>query len=96
MIVKAVHEWLRANRLALPKGDSEHPCIVAGIPGKPDFEITLTLKTVDLPGDGKLHVRRQQVADSLGAVIERVLTKSCRSWSIRRQPSASSCSNGVT
>jgi hypothetical protein len=75
MIVKAVHDWLRANRLALPKGDSEHPCIVAGVPGKPDTEITLSLKIVDLPGDGKLHVRRQQVGDSFGEVIEKMLAK---------------------
>jgi hypothetical protein len=75
MIVKAVHDWLRANRLALPKGDSEPPCIVAGVPGKPDTEITLSLKIVDLPGDGKLHVRRQQVGDSFGEVIEKMLAK---------------------
>jgi hypothetical protein len=74
-IVKAVHEWLRANRLALPKGDSEHPCIVAGSPGKLDTEITLTLKIVDLPGDGKLHIRRQQIGDSFGDVIEKMLAK---------------------
>ena len=74
-IVRAIHDWLRKKRRSLPKGDSKHPCIIAGIPGKPDTEITLTVKVVDLPGDGKIHVRRQQVGDTFGDVIEKMLTK---------------------
>jgi hypothetical protein len=42
---------------------------------EPHFEITLTLKVTVLAGAGSLHVRRQQVADTLGDVIERMLTK---------------------
>jgi hypothetical protein len=61
--------------LGLTPGDSEQSCLVCGAGGKPDFEITLTLKVVVLAGEGKIHIRRQQVADSLGAVIERILTK---------------------
>ncbi len=71
----AVHGWLRNNRLGLTPRNSEHSCVVCGAGGKPDFEITLTLKVVALPGEGKIHIGRQQVADSLGAVIERILTK---------------------
>jgi hypothetical protein len=74
-IMSAVHDWMRANRLSLPKGISEHPCKVTAIPGKPDLDITLTLRVVDLPGEGKLNVRRQQVSNTFGAVIERMLTK---------------------
>jgi hypothetical protein len=48
---------------------------VAGAGGKADFEITLTLRVVALAGEGSLHVRRQQVVDTLGDVIERMLTE---------------------
>src|SRR5262249_13726310 len=74
-IAKAVHDWLRTNRLSLPKGNSEHSCTVTGIPDKPGIDITLHLKVVDLPGEGKLNVRRQQVGDTLGDVIEKMLAK---------------------
>ena len=73
-IVNAVRDWLRINRLTLPKGNSWHPCRVTA-PGKPDVDITLTLKVVDLPGEGKLNVRRQQVGGSFTGVIEKMLTK---------------------
>lgn len=74
-ILEAVHAWLRTNRLWLPKGNSEHFCKVAGIPGEPDVEVTLTLKVVDLPGGGKLNVRRQEVENTFGNVIEKMLIK---------------------
>ena len=45
-IVRAVHDWLRVNRLSLPEGRSEHSCSVKGTSGKPDFDITLALKVV--------------------------------------------------
>ncbi len=73
-IVRAAHEWLRINRLSIPTGDSKHACSVRTA-GVPDFDITLTLKVVDVPGEGKVNVRRQQVGDTFGDVIERVLTK---------------------
>ncbi len=74
-IVRAVHDWLRINRLLIPMGDSKHTCSVRGILGKPDVDITLTLKVVAVPGQGKLHVRRLQVADTFGNVIERMLAR---------------------
>jgi hypothetical protein len=74
-IVRAVHDWLRINRLSIPMGDSGHICSVKEIPGKPDVHITLTLNVVPVPGEGKLHVRRQQVDDTFGDVIERMLAK---------------------
>ena len=74
-IVKAVHDWLRRNRLSLPKGSSEHLCNIAGIRGNSDLDITLTVSVVDLPGEGKLNVHRQQVGNTLGDVIERLLTR---------------------
>ena len=76
-VAKAVHGWLRDNRLGLTpgKGDSQHACLVGGTGIRPDFEITLTLKVTALAGAGSLHVPRQQVADTLGDVIERMLTK---------------------
>jgi hypothetical protein len=74
-IVRAVHDWLRVNRLSIPIGDSKHACRVKGIPGKPEIDITLTLKVVAVPGEGKLHVRRQQVGDTLGDVIGGMLAR---------------------
>jgi hypothetical protein len=74
-IVRAVRDWLRINRLLIPMGDSEHACRVKESPGKPDFDITLTLKVVAVPGGGEIHVRRQQVGDTFGDVIERMLAK---------------------
>lgn len=74
-IAEAIHGWVRNNRLSLSKGDSQHACLVTGAGGKTDFEITLTLKVVDLNGEGAVHVRRQQVADTLGDVIDRMLAR---------------------
>ncbi len=74
-IVKAVHSWLKTNRLSLRDGNSEHRCTITGIPRRPDFDITLNLKVFSLPGPGRLHVRRQQIENNLGHVIEKALTK---------------------
>jgi len=74
-IVRAVHDWLKKNRLSLPNGSSEQQCTVGGITGKPNFNLTLTVKVVPLPGAGSLHVRRQQVDNNLGDVVEKALRK---------------------
>jgi hypothetical protein len=74
-IVKAVHEWIRANRLNLADGQTKHRCRVTGIQGAAPFEITLTIKSISIPGRGSLHVRRQQVNDDLSDVIEKALRK---------------------
>ena len=73
IIVKAVHEWIKARSFTLPDGDSEHQCAVTGMPGKGDFEITLTIKVTPLPGDGSIQVRRQQVGNDFADVIRRAL-----------------------
>jgi hypothetical protein len=70
-----VHDWLKKNRLSLPNGNSEHQCTVSGISDKPNFNLTLTVKVVRLPGEGSLHVRRQQVDNNLGDVVEKALRK---------------------
>ncbi len=84
-MVRTVHDWLRVNRLSIPTGNSKHICNV----------ITLTLKVADIPGEGKLNVRRRQVGDTFGDVIERVLTKKlpklgwtllCVDWDGHAQP----------
>ncbi len=71
-IAAAVHSWLRTNHTSLPRGASQGVCRVQG---KPEFDITLNLKVTDIPGGGALHVRRQQTSDTLGEVIEKMLTK---------------------
>jgi hypothetical protein len=79
-IVQSVHEWLRTHRLTLPKGNSQQPCPIAGTAGKVPGEITLTVRVTPLRrGDkaepGALHVRRQQLDNNLGGVIEKALKK---------------------
>ncbi len=77
-IVKSVHDWIKINRRILPDGISEQPCSIKEISGKPQYEITLNLKIVPLQGGplvelGSVQVRRQQISDSLGEVIEKAL-----------------------
>ena len=63
-IVKAVHSWLKTNRLSLRDGTSEHRCGIAGVPGKPTFNITLNIRVVPMllgsaAERGSLLIRRQ-------------------------------------
>ena len=75
-VVNSVHAWLRANRLCLPEGFSEHRYTIDGIPEDPAFEIKLTTKVSPLPASpGSLHVRRQQIDNNLGDVVEKALRK---------------------
>jgi hypothetical protein len=79
-IVQSVHDWLKANRLGLPEGSSQHPCAIDGIPGKVPGEITLTVRVTPLrrgetAEPGALHIRRQQIDNNLGDVIEKALKK---------------------
>lgn len=78
-IVQSVHRWIKSNSPAFRDGTSQHRCVIAGVPGTPAFDITLTLKVVPLQpgsaaGPGGLHVRRQQVESNLGEVIEKALS----------------------
>ena len=77
-IVESVHTWIKANRLFLRDGDSELPCTITGIPDKAEFDITLTVKVVPLEAGataetGSLHIRRQQIQDTLDEIIEKAL-----------------------
>jgi hypothetical protein len=79
-IVQSVHCWIKSNRAIVPKGISQHPCSVTGVPGELPFDITLSLKVVPLQDGsvaehGTLHVRRQEIDSSLGDVIVKSLTK---------------------
>jgi len=79
-IVRSVHEWIKANRLHLVEGSAQHPCPVAGIPSEPNLEIILTVKVTPLRRGasaeaGVVHVRRQQVDNNLGDVIEKALKR---------------------
>lgn len=73
-IGKSLHSWLRENRLILPDGRSEHHCTVT-YPGHSAFNIKLQVRVVPLRGRGVLHVRRQQVENNLGEVIDRALRR---------------------
>jgi hypothetical protein len=74
-IVKAVRDWLKRNRTSLKDGFSEHRCDIAGVSGQPSFSIALCTRVIPLPGNGDLHVRRQQIEENLGDVIEKALKK---------------------
>jgi len=74
-IVSAVHDWIRANRLSLPQGYSEHRCAVGEVSGTPPFEIRLATKVVPCGNEaGKLHVRRLQVEHTLPEVVKKALS----------------------
>ncbi len=79
-IVESIHRWIRANLRVVQEGASKCRCMIKGIPGKPPFDITLNLKVAPLQrgsavGTGIVHVRRQQLDDSLNRVIEKALRK---------------------
>jgi hypothetical protein len=75
VIVRAVHDWIRVNRLSIPNGETKHQCAVGGVPDQDDLEITLTIKAMALPEHGQLNVRRQQIGNDFGDVVQRVLIK---------------------
>jgi hypothetical protein len=77
-IVRSIQDWIRSNRLALCDGMSQHPCAITGTPAHGPSEVTLTVRVDNLQAgpaaeSGILHVRRQQVEDNLGEVLERAL-----------------------
>lgn len=76
-IVQSVHDWLKAKRLDLLEGNSQQRCPINGAPANAPREITLTVRVTPLGrGErGAVHVRRQQIDNSLGEVIERALEK---------------------
>lgn len=73
-MVAGVHDWLRANRLGLPGGFSEHQVRIRVSDGK-SYEISIYVRVTPIPGKGSLTVRRQQLEDTLDAVIERALAR---------------------
>jgi len=77
-IVESVHQWIRSNRCLLADGASQLECQIEGAPAAQP--LLLNVKVEPLAGDpqlepGILHVRRQQVEDTLHKVIEKALTK---------------------
>jgi hypothetical protein len=76
-IAQSVHDWLKAKRLDLPEGSSQQRCPINGAPANTPDEITLTVRvTPQGRGDpGAVHVRRQQIDNSLGDVVKRALEK---------------------
>lgn len=74
-IVSVVHRWISDNRLAIPDGKSVRVCPVKGLRSAPGLTITLNIKNVPIKGGGRLHIRRQQVEDNLGVIVERFLSK---------------------
>jgi hypothetical protein len=74
VVVEAVREWIRANRVHVRDGKHQYACQVTGVPGVADFEITLTIKAQELPGHGELHVRRQQVGNDFPDVVRKALS----------------------
>jgi len=76
-IVQSVHDWLKAKRLDLPEGSSHQRCPINGAPANAPDEITLTVRVTPLGrGEpGAVHVRRQQIGNNLGDVVEKALKK---------------------
>ena len=74
-IIQAVHDWIKNNRLCIAVGERVYPCAVTEVPGAADFEIILTVKAQEMPKNGALHVRRQQVKNDFSEVIRTVMEK---------------------
>ena len=75
VVVKAVQDWIRANRLSIRAGEHDYRCLVTGMSGAADFEVVLTIKSMALPGHGQLNIRRQQVGCDFGDVVKSALRK---------------------
>ncbi len=75
-IAGSVHNWIREKRLTLRDGTSQYDCPLT-IPGQPPGSITLTVKqsVLQRQSPGVLHVRRQQVGNSLDKVVNTALSK---------------------
>ena len=73
-LAQGVHDWLRANRLGLPGGFSEHKVPIGVSDGK-SYEIPMYVRVTPIPGKGSLTIRRQQMEDTLSEVIERALAR---------------------
>jgi hypothetical protein len=76
-IVQSVHDWVKSNRLVLPKGGSQQRCPINGAPANTPGEITLTVRVTPLGcgESGAVQVRRQQIDNNLGDVVEKALKK---------------------
>ena len=74
-IIQAVHDWIKNNRLNIADGQNDYRCLIAGVPGTSDFEITLRVEGKAMPKNGLLHVRRQQVKNDFSEVIRTVMEK---------------------
>jgi hypothetical protein len=76
-IVQSLHDWVKSNRLVLPKGRSQQRCPISGAAAETLGEIALTVRVTPLGrGEpGALHIRRQQIDNNLGDVVERALEK---------------------
>ena len=79
-MAQSVHGWIRSNRLVLVEGLSQHRCPIIGVPGREPTDITLTVRVENFQEDavtepGILYVRRQQVQENLGDIMERALRR---------------------
>ena len=74
VVVEAVHDWMRANRLNIRLGTDRYTFPVSGVSSAAGFEITLTIKMQKLPGHGRLHIRRQQVGNDFPEVVRMALS----------------------
>jgi len=79
-IVQSIHSWIKLNRLRLAVGTEEHLCPTSVAPGSVPASVKLTVRVDPLSHgpsapQGILHIRRQQVDNNLGDVIEKALKK---------------------
>jgi len=74
VIVKAVHDWLKTNRVSLHDGFTEHPIDIS-LSKQMFLKLTFYTRVIAIPGNGALSVRRQQTEENLSDVIEKALKR---------------------
>jgi hypothetical protein len=74
-VVTAVHEWLKANRLSLPEGQSQHTCPIGAIRNRKASDLNLQVRVVFSPGFAGAFMIRRYGEERLGEVVEGALRK---------------------
>ena len=75
LAVTTVHEWLKANRLLLPEGNSEHVGPIGDSRKRKVRDLKLQVEVIIVPGYPGAFLIRRYGQENLGQVVEKALQK---------------------